>query len=848
MEAAPAVPSRESYRQPIAAPAQPGGITLPPGTRIAVPQGPGRTIETSPRYGRQISSKSEVLPDKSTRTTVVGGIIVHVPGSGGVPEIEFAADNAVIWKKSKTDEPEARDEIEVYMSGNVIVRMSPKATGGQLVFEQTMRADQVYYDVTKSRAVALAAGLELASGKVPDGIHLTGKEVRRLDEENWEVLHGSVFSTKLPADPGLRFDSTRATLRQTPGTRENIFGIPYRNFEGEIVPGTEQILTARNTITRVNGVPVFYWPYLRTDLNEPLGPLIGLGGGQDRIFGTQIYTTWDMFKVLALQPPPGMSWKLHLDYLSDRGPAAGTDFYYRVTSLVDPIRPPGQGTVRLYGINDGGVDQIGGYRGPPVDHPATRGRALWQHQQDIIEGMYVQAQLSYLSDQNFLEQYYKQEFDYGPSQDTFAYLTYQQENLWSSALISPRLGQDWMTRSQWLPRVDGAMTGQSLADLFVYNARANAGYARLSPATVNPLPVLTTDQADNTARVNLNQDISLPLDLGIMKVVPYGTLDLTYYSNDLQGNDVGRIYGGGGVRGSMPFSRLYESASSDLFNVHGLYHKITLSSNYYYAQTNVHYWQLPLLDRLDDDNTDYTYRYSRPAQPSMVPGPAGIALATSPIFNQQLYAIRRLVDDRVDTLDSMQVLQMDLRQRLQTKRGYPGLEHTVDWLTFDISGSYFPQANRDNFGKSFAFLEYYGQWNVGDRTSVLSSGWIDPFDFGARYWNLGVSLDRPDRTNIYFGYRQTDPLNSKAVTASIGYQLSRRYYTSIGASYDFGIQQALTNSLSFTRTGSDVTITVGFTYNALVNNFGFNFLIVPNIVQAIAPGLFGGPASAMQRR
>ena len=76
------------------------------------------------------------------------------------------------------------------------------------------------------------------------------------------------------------------------------------------------------------------------------------------------------------------------------------------------------------------------------------------------------------------------------------------------------------------------------------------------------------------------------------------------------------------------------------------------------------------------------------------------------------------------------------------------------------------------------------------------------------------------------------------MTASLGYQLSRRYYTSLGVSYDFGIQQALTNSFTLTRTGSDVTITLGFTYNALVNNFGFNFLVVPNIVAALAPGRF----------
>ena len=47
----------------------------------------------------------------------------------------------------------------------------------------------------------------------------------------------------------------------------------------------------------------------------------------------------------------------------------------------------------------------------------------------------------------------------------------------------------WMTRTEWLPKVDGAVVGQSFWDLFVYNARASAGYAQLQPSTVNPLPV-----------------------------------------------------------------------------------------------------------------------------------------------------------------------------------------------------------------------------------------------------------------------------------------------------------------------------------------------------------------------
>jgi hypothetical protein len=71
----------------------------------------------------------------------------------------------------------------------------------------------------------------------------------------------------------------------------------------------------------------------------------------------------------------------------------------------------------------------------------------------------------------------------------------------------------------------------------------------------------------------------------------------------------------------------------------------------------------------------------------------------------------------------------------------------------------------------------------------------------------------------------------------LGYQLSRRYYMNVGASYDFGLSQALSNSFTLTRTGADLTVTVGFTYTAFVNSFGFQFLVVPNV----AAGRFGTP-------
>ena len=35
--------------------------------------------------------------------------------------------------------------------------------------------------------------------------------------------------------------------------------------------------------------------------------------------------------------------------------------------------------------------------------------------------------------------------------------------------------------------------------------------------------------------------------------------------------------------------------------------------------------------------------------------------------------------------------------------------------------------------------------------------------------------------------------------------------------------------LVITRIGSDLTMNVGFTYNAILNNFGFTFEVLPNL-------------------
>ncbi len=855
------------------------------GSRINLPANAQKQlVRFSPRYGKLGNFDFEPIGDNTQRLVYTGGLIINVayevPTRQGLQpqEYEFAADNLVMWVKNlngrdalgglpldQVQEGDNKLEIELYMTGNVVIRSKDEqmsaVTGKRTVTSRTLRAEQIYYDVNKNRAVAMEADLELAFDSLPDTVHLKSRRIDRLGRSEWRATKAGAYSSKLPSDPGLEFLTSDATYTERETELRNIFGIPYRNVQtGEIDYGYERILTGRNARLELLGVPFFYTPYLRTDPSEPLGPLVGLGIGNDTIFGVQFFTTWDIYKLLALRPPPGHKWRLNLDYLGDRGPGFGSDYDYSNPNFFG-FFGPNFGTVRAYGIPDGGVDNLGQSRGPEPEQSTFRdgrrifrGRAYWRNQQQILAerdqdgqltaGPFVtlQNQFAYQSDKNFYEQYYKVEFDSGPNLETFSNLAGSDGRLFGSLLVLGGQDRNWMTQTRWLPKASGALLGQSFFDRFTYNTRGDVGYAQFRPSEISPFPVLGTEQQRiDTGRIDWWQELSMPLNAGPIRVVPYGILDLTGYSNDLTGESRGRVYGGGGARASLSVSKLYDNANNEIFNVRGLNHKATLHSNYYYARSSVSHQDLPLLDRLNDDAVDLSYRSITPLQGNFVSAQDAMALMTAPFFDPQRLAIRRLVENRVETRDDMQVIQLGLDQRLQTKRGFPGREHTIDWLKFDVSTSIFPDADRDNFGKSAAFFEYNTIWNVGDQTALTSSGWFDPFETGARYWNIGMYLNRPDGTNFYFGYRETDPVNSKAVTASIGYQLTRKYGVNLSSSYDFGTQQALSNSVLVSRTGTDLTFTVGLTYNQLTNNTGFTFAFVPNLAAAAGLTRLGSP-------
>lgn len=835
--AAPVVPVLPTPPVPKPSPPPPGipSTSAPGPPRAPVAPGPPRQLRIVQRGQNRFQFQTATAPNGEQALIVTGGVIVSVNNVEGPGLLDIEADQLVVWSKGNPQHvfdtlrgqpAQAPSELELYLSGNVEIREQngPEA--------RRLAADEVYYDVARHVAIARQADLELKQPGLPDPMHLRAERLEQLSPTMFRVVRAEVFSSRLPSDPGLKLSVREGTLEEKQVVKRNLFGQPRLDRNGRPETDQQRLFHGESVFVELDSVPIFYLPFVQGDANDPLGPLKDARLDYNRVFGFRSLLTFNTYNLLGLDPQPGTHWDLDLDYMSSRGPALGTNFDYAGNHLLG-VDGKYNGVVKAYGIDDTGKDILGNGRGENEPHPELRGRFLWRNRWELPGDFTLQTQVAPISDKNFLDQYFQTEFELDVPQETYLYFK-QQRDQWAWTLLAEPRIRTWVTETEWLPRADGYLIGQTvdlpILDRLTYNAHASAAYARLLTTNVGPPAINPTDVRDDTARLDLMQELSLPFYAGPFRVVPYVVSDLAYYSSDLTGNERGRAFEGGGIRGSIPFTRLYPDARSDLLNLDGINHKIVLSGNFFSAHSDTPHTMLPQLDRLDDDATDQARRDIKPFEPLFNPD-KGPALRTSPVYDPQLYAIRRLVDNRIDTLDTIEELEFDVRQRWQTKRGFPGNEHVLDWMTLDLSGSLFPQSRRDNFGDNFAFLQYDWVWNVGDRTALVSSGWVDPEQDGPRVFSFGAFLNRPDRTNFYLGFRTIEPLHSDLISGAVTYVFSPKYSATANVSYDVSSQPNIASGqLVLTRTGSDLQLSVGVTYNSLLNNFGAIVEITPNLV------------------
>jgi hypothetical protein len=822
---------------PIAAPVAAGAPDVrPPMQRIGA-----RTFAFSGRGGVEPQLQSISRPDRGdTVITISRGIRLMfgdaaVQTSGGLMDlgtILIEADRCVIWTSDMGRLLSKRIDdlpVELYLEGNIVFQQ-----GARKIY-----ADRMYYNVQSEYGMILGAEILTPAPQYEGIVRLKADVVQQRSRENFLATRAALTSSRLGI-PRYWLQSDRIELndeRQSDKTGLLGFGI--------LAPPGDQTgmkAKARNNFVYLGGVPVMYWPIMNSNVDTPSFYLNGLGMRKDSIFGSQVYVDWDLYQILGINAVDGTKWGLSTDYLEKRGFALGTNFNYNVPSFHGG--GPTNGNLDVWGLQDRGLDTVGSDRFQMVPEATSRGHALLTHRQLLTPDKEFWAELGWISDRNFQEQFFERDWDtLKDSSTALRYRHYfasqQMLDFWGAAHINA-----FHTETQWLPRLDHYLLGQSIGDVATWYAHSNVGYAQQRVATTPTAPQDRAKFQLQAWEVNASgiqaitrQEIDLPFNTGHSKWTPYLAGEAAYWGEDINGQSLGRLTGQAGLRTALPVWKVYPDVQSSLFNLNGMAHKISFESDTWYADTTQSLSQLPLYDPIDDNSQEHfrrrlvfnTFSGSLPAQ-----------------FDPRYFAARQGMQRYVSAAspqivaDQMQS-RMGVHQRLQTKRGVPGRERIADVVEFDVDGIYFYNPDRDNFGQSVGGLNYDFKYHIGDRVTLMSDGYYDLFEQGLQATSIGAQISRPGRGDLYTAFTNMNgPFSSSLLSSTFNYRMNDKWAAYGGTSYDFGPSGNVGTAFGVTRIGESFLLQVGATYDRSRDNVSFQFALEPRFLPTRGMGVIGG--------
>ncbi|HTI50493.1 MAG TPA: hypothetical protein VL475_06065, partial [Planctomycetaceae bacterium] len=333
--------------------------------QLTPPAGGLRRVRIFSRTGGNWDFESFPTKDTTPTEQVIifkGGLNVLVDGvdagAGAEPlgTIDLSADMIVIWTDTASggglsggEAVQDRDmPLQVYLEGNIVIRQG----------ERKLQATQAFYDIREQRALLLNAELRARIAGAPAKVRVRAQQLRQIAKDTYQAQQ-AFFTTSEFAKPGYRMQASDIHIEpRYNSSAPRAIGAEFDPEMGE--PERESTLwaTSLNNAFFVEDVPLFYLPYLSVPAEDPNIPLRNINFQNDRIFGFQVRTTWDMFKLLGRDTPPGVRWDLNADYLSLRGPQIGTAGNYRGTDRFG-LDGPYQGSGYASFIYDTGHDNLG---------------------------------------------------------------------------------------------------------------------------------------------------------------------------------------------------------------------------------------------------------------------------------------------------------------------------------------------------------------------------------------------------------------------------------------------------------------------------------------------------------
>ncbi len=795
-----------------------------------------RRVQIRPRSNDPLQFESRTSKDTvpEERINIIsGGVNVLVEGididimgqevSPGV--IDLSADRVVIWTQAgEGDSLQAGDLVvqsadsrfQVYLEGNIVIRQN----------QNTIRATHAFYDASSDRALMLNAELRaFVSSEWEKGVEfrMRAERLRQLTHDRFHAQNAWVTSSPY-GKPGYRIQAS------------DIFVEPGPNAFASIDPLTGQPTIEQSTwVTSVNNqfligdTPVFYLPRVSGPAEDPGIPIRSATITQDRIFGVQVETVWDLSKLLGLPKQPGVRLDLLADYRTKRGPGIGTRAEY--SGKNDQGAYQGNGT--LYYQYDSGHDNLGLDRRRLDPANNSRGEATWRHRQQLNGGAVLFGEIGYLSDRNYLEQYHENRFD--SEKDVETLLGIRQDQGAFSAMLWGRTDlSGFEANTQWLPRADLYSFSQSLFDgLLYWNMHSSLGYADLQgmkPPTdpndaYNPNG-LTGIQDANGLVAMTRHELDMPFNLGPVNFEPFVMGEAAYWDEGTTGQPVDRYLVNAGIRARLSASRIYPFVRSDVLNLNGIAHKHDTMLEYSITDSSQSVNQILQYNEIDENSQErFRSRY--------VDQVFGGTLPTQ--FNPRNYAIRNGAGlwtsaPYHELADDQQALRFSFRDRLQTKVGPIDAPRIRDWMVWEYGATFFPKSTRDNFGEDFGLLFGHYRWNVSDRTSLLTDASWDLFQSAQNIWSVGVLSQRSLRGSVYLGYRQVeakDYFESQTIIGSYSYQMSPKWISTASYAFDAAVGESRGSSVTISRVGLDWILHFGLGLDFSKGNVGIGFSLEP---------------------
>ncbi len=757
------------------------------------------------------------------RVTVARGQFYMVlQQHGNQPPLELRANNAVVFSpagashvpKGALHPDSISQKVQgIYLDGDVTITYG----------DESIHARRVYYDFTTNRAIMLDAVMSTYAVQNHSPLYMRAKKLLQLAQGQFAAK-----SVKLSTDefyvPHYYIGASSMAIQSlsTPVHSQNhVYAFQAKNVNANFM-----------------GIPFFYWPYLSGTTRQNPTPLRRVSAGYSSIYGATVRTDWDLFGLLHMPSPPGLRTGLAIDEYSSRGPGTGINSYYS--------RGDARGILNSFIMYDDGTDQLGANRDniPLPSH--VRGFISGRYKQPLNHQWSIAVQGSYISDPNFIEQYYQNVYATAPEQQTSVYLKQQHGNEAFTILGKFQLNRFVANADlenneysvQKYPDIKYWRNGDKVLGLFTF-------YTESSGALLNDKFSSTTaaDRAlqlnfpgidpnetfsdyylnnnwtnQNIVRLDTRDELDLPLALGPVQFDPYVVGRVTYWDTSFpaSGNQLGgnttRLWGQVGFRSSVEIWKTYHHIQSNFFDVHELRHIIEPEISLVQTGSTVQRGYLQPFSRDDEGITDASGA------------------------------------------------QFALRQVLQTLRGRPGHRREVNWITLNVDadvfwnvpkyGPFYP-GNAQYAGAPFSTSDFgqpvlgYFDFSRPDLSQVADSinsnfSWRIGADVRAladEDWSIdnqklekfdtGLAVDQSPNLSYFFGNQYLGPLSTDQWTVAVNYQLTRKYIVSVVQSYDFSLAHNVASSITLVRKLPRFYTAVTLGYNADTKDTAVFFSIFP---------------------